>query len=197
MITKIKKYLTANKKSLYCKLSVLVLVALIIGIFYGNFILAKNMVTGLIREEKTIHAQEVCATLNEINQETNSLAEQIDQLKNQRNYLDKEQKKEIIQDLRKLEGDVRKLDIAYFGFYFGDLSLKFFSWEKSAPEDILFAQIKNLPIYGYRAVETMENSLSSDYITKSQKDILQIEFSEFQEKLKSIGDSSGICAISF
>lgn len=196
MITKIKKYLADNKKSLYCKLSVLALVVLIIGIFYGNFILAKNMVTDLIREEKTIHAQEVCATLNEINQEVGFFTERLDLMKNQRTYLDKEQKKEIIQDLRKLEGYVRKLDIAYFGFY-NDLSLNFFSWEKSAPEDILFAQIKNLPIYGYRAVETMENSLSSDYITKSQKDILQIEFNELHEKIKSIGDSSGICAISF
>jgi cell division protein FtsB len=196
MFERIKKYLVDNKKSLYLKLSVFILALLIIGIFYGNFILAKNMVADLINEEKTAHAQEVCATLDEINQEINFFAGQISQLKNQRNYLDKNQKKEIIQDLRKLEGHVRKIDLAYLGFY-NDLSLKFFSFEKEAPVDNLFSQIKNLPIYGYRAVEAMENSLSSDYITRSQKDVLQIEFNELREKIKSVNDSSGMCALSF
>lgn len=196
MITRIKKYLTAHKKSFYHKLSVLALVVLIIGIFYGNFILAKNIIANLIGEEKTFHAQEICATLNEIRQETDFLTEQIDQMKNRRNYLDINQKKEIILALREIEGNVRKLDIAYFGFY-NDLSLKFFSWEKAAPADILFAQIKNLPIYGYRAVEVMENSLGSDYITSSQGDVLQIEFSELQEKIKSFNALSGVCAVSF
>jgi len=163
--------------------------------FYGNFILAKKIAAELINAEKTFHAQEVCATLKEINQETNFFIEQISQLKNQKNYLNKDQKREIIQDLRKLEGYVRKIDIAYAGFY-NDLSLKFFSWEKRAPADILFSQIKNLPIYGYRAVETMENSLNSDYITGSQKDILQIEFEELGGKIKSINNSSEICTSS-
>lgn len=197
MIKKIKKYLTDNKKSLYLKLSVFTLVLLIIGIFYGNFILVKKTVAELINTEKTAHAQEICNTLNEINQKTNYFIKLIDQMKNQKNYLDIDQKKEIIRNLRKLEGNVRKIEIAYFGFYFNDWSLKFFSWEKGVPTDILFSQIKNLPIYGYRAVEAMENPLGADYITDSQKDFLQLEFAELQGKIKSIDDASEICSISF
>jgi hypothetical protein len=196
MIVKIKKYIIDNKKSFCRKLSVLVLVLLIIGLFFETFILTEKLITDLINDEKNTHAQEVCATMNEINQGANSFQEQLGQMKNQKNYLDIDQKKEIIQNLRKLEGDIRKIDIAYFGFYFNDWSLKFFSFEKETPADKLFSQIKNLPIYGYRAVEMMENSLNSDYITDNQKDVLQIEFSELQEKLKSINNASGAC-ISF
>lgn len=192
MIAKIKKYLADNKKSLYLKLSVFALVILTIGIFYGNFMLAKKMVANLVNEEKAVHAQEICATLDEISGEIDFFTEKINQMKNQKTYLDKNQKKEIILALRKLEGDVRKIDIAYLGFH-NDLSLKFFSWEKNNPVDGLFYQIKNLPIYGYWAVESMENSLKADYITAGQKDVLLIEFSELREKLKSISSVSGIC----
>ena len=196
MIGKIKKYITDHKKNLYYRFLILTLVLLIIGLSYVNFILVKKMVADLISEEKAFHAQEICITLNEIGQETNSFTQWMGQLKNQRNYLDKEQKKEIIQDLRKLEGQVRKIDIAYFAFY-NDLSLKFFSWNKNTPEDNLFSQIKNLPVYGYRAIESTENVLNSDYVTKNQVDFLQIEFGELQEKIKSIYAVDGFCSTSF
>lgn len=196
MITIIKKYLTDHKKNFYHTFSVLILVLLIMSIGYGDFILAKKMVAQLIDEERAVHAQEICATLNEISGETDFFAEKIDQMRNQKNYLDKNQKKEIILALRKLEGNIREIDIAYFGFY-NDLSLKFFSWEKNNPVDGLFYQIKNLPIYGYRAIESLEDSLKADYITAGQKDILRIEFSELQEKLKSIDIANGICVSPF
>ncbi|PJA87951.1 MAG: hypothetical protein CO140_01535 [Candidatus Moranbacteria bacterium CG_4_9_14_3_um_filter_40_7] len=197
MFKEIKKYLADNMKSFYRKLFILALFLFIIGVFYGNFILVKKLVANLISEEKNTHAQEVCTTLDDINQKTNFFLGQLEQMQNRRNYLSNEQKRGIIQSLRKLEGDVRKIEMAYLGFYFNDLSIKFFSGEKETPVDILFSQIKNLPIYGYRAVEAMENSLAADYITRDQKDVLQSEFAELQGKIESIDNASKICNISF
>ena len=70
MFKEIKKYLADNKKSFYRKLFILALFLFIIGVFYGNFILVKKLVANLISEEKNTHAQEVCTTLDDINQKT-------------------------------------------------------------------------------------------------------------------------------
>ena len=107
--------------------------------------------------------------------------------------MDKEEKKEMVVELRKIESKIRNLEIAYFGFYNNDLSIKFFSENNDTEADRLFSSTKHLPFYGYRAIYSMEDALKNSYLASSQLDLLEIEFEEIKEKIKSIRSASSFC----
>lgn len=186
MIEKIKKYLSKNKKAVFQKTAVLILFLLIVATFFGNLVLAKNLIFVSVEDEKVTHAREVCEKMDLVNKQADFFLEKISQKKDKKNYLSKEEKKEIIVELRKMEGNTREIDIAYSSFIDDDFSIKFFSCNKNSEADRLFSQIKNLPVYGYRAVHSMEDSLGLDYVSASRLEVLEIEFSELKEKIKSI-----------
>lgn len=159
---------------------------LIVATFFGNLVLAKNLIFVSVEDEKVTHAREVCEKMDLVNKQADFFLEKISQKKDKKNYLSKEEKKEIIVELRKMEGNTREIDIAYSSFIDDDFSIKFFSCNKNSEADRLFSQIKNLPVYGYRAVHSMEDSLGLDYVSASRLEVLEIEFSELKEKIKSI-----------
>lgn len=193
MTKEIKKYLSKNKKAVYQKTAVLALFLLIVATFFGNLILAERLVFVLVEDEKTDHAQEVCEKMNLIDRQADFFLEKISQKKNGKKYLSKDEKKEMIMKLRKMEGDIRETEISYDNFYNNDFSIKFFSRDKNSESDKFFSQIKNLPVYGYRAVHSMEDSLGLDFISVSRSEVLEIEFGELKEKIKSICLASSFC----
>lgn len=190
MIQKFKKYFLKNKKAICQKAAMLALFLLLGVIFYGSFVLVKDIIFISIENEKATHAREVCEKMSEISKQSDYFLDKINQLENKKKHLNKGDKKEIILELRKIEGNIREIDSSYSNFSNNDFSIKFFSASNDTEADKLFSQIKNLPLYGYRAVYSMEDSLKLNYITDSQLDVLNIEFSELQEKIKSV---SSVC----
>lgn len=186
MIEKVKKYLSKNKKAVFQKTAVLILFLLIVATFFGNLLLAKNLIFISVEDEKATHAREICEKMNLVDKQADFFLEKISQKKDRKNYLSKNEKKEIILKLRKMEGNIRDMEISYDNFFNNDFSIKFFSCNKNSEADKLFSQIKNLPVYGYRAVHSMEDSLGLDYVSDSRLEILEIEFGELKEKIKSI-----------
>lgn len=186
MIEKVKKYLSKNKKAVFRKTAVLALFLLVVTTFFGNLLLAKNLIFISVEDEKATHAREVCEKINLVDKQADFFLEKISQKKDRKNYLSKDEKKEIILKLRKMEGNIRDTEISYDNFFNNDFSIKFFSCNKNSEADKLFSQIKNLPVYGYRAVHSMEDSLGLDYVSDSRLEILEIEFGELKEKIKSI-----------
>jgi len=193
MLKKIKKYFSANRKNIIKKTIIIVLFLFVVAIFYADFRLTKNSINTSIENEKTTHTEEMCSEINKIDSQSDFFLEKIEEFRNENNYLSKDQKKEIIVELRKMEGNVKSVEISYFGFYNNDLSIKFFSFNNKSEADRLFSQTKNLPIYGYEVAHSMEDSLKLNYISNSQSDLLEIEFVELKEKIKSIKSETSIC----
>ncbi len=189
MIRKVKKYFLKNKKAIYQKAAILALFLLLVVIFYGSFVLVKDIVFISTENEKATHAREICEKISEISKQSDYFLDKISQLEDKKKYLNKDDKKEIILELRKIEGNIKEIDSAYLEFSNNDLSIKFFSASNNTEADKLFSQIKNLPLYGYRAVYSMGDSLKLNYITDSHLDVLGIEFSELQEKIKSVSSA--------
>jgi hypothetical protein len=193
MIKKIKKYSSSNKKQIYIKTAILALLLVVAVILYADLKLAQDVIFISMENEKKNHAQEVCETMGKIDNQANFFLEKVDEIRRQKNYPSKDQKKEIIIELRKIESNIRSEEISYFGFYGNDLSIKFFSKNNRTEADRLFSQIKNLPVYGYRAVESMEDLLKSNYPSNGQLDVSEIGFSELKAKIKSIRNETAIC----
>jgi len=193
MIKKIKKYFSANKKNIIKKTIIIVLFLFVVAIFYADFKLTKNIINTSIENEKTTHAEEMCSEINKIDSQSDYFLDKVNEIRNQSRYLDIDQKKEIIIELRKIEGNIKSAEISYSGFYNNDLSIKFFSFNNKSEADKLFSQTKNLPIYGYEAAHSMEDSLKTTYIGNSQLELLEIEFTELKEKIKSIKSENSIC----
>jgi hypothetical protein len=192
MFKKIRKYFLKNKQSLYKKAVLLALFLFVAIMFYINFILIRNLIADAVENEKITHAQEICHLMNGIDKQSDFFLDKLSQIEKTQRVLDIKEKKEMILGLRKLEGNIRETEFSYFGFYNNDLSIKFFSSQKTEADE-LFSQIKNLPPYGSRAVSSLEESLKLKYLTAEELDILNMEFSELKEKIKSIRENAPIC----
>lgn len=193
MVQRIKSLILDNKKIICKKALILALFLAVIAIFYADLKLARDVIFAATDNEKQIHAQEACETINKIDTQADFFLSKIGEIRNQKSYLSKSQKKEILRELRIIESDVRSEEISYFEFFSNDLSLKFFSKNNSTESDMLFSQIANLPVYGHRAVESMEDLLKSNYPSNGQLDISEIEFSLLKEKINSIRNKTTIC----
>jgi len=193
MIQKIKSYILNNKKLLYEKAVIIALILAVAAILYANLKLAQGMIFTATENEKEAHAQKVCETMNKIDNQTDFFLGKTGEIRNQKSHLSKNQKKEIIRELRIIEGNIRSEELSYFEFYDNDFSIKFFSKNNDTESDKLFSQITNLPVYGYRAVESMEDLLKSDYPSNGQLDVSEIGFSLLKERINSIKNKTAIC----
>jgi hypothetical protein len=100
--------------------------------------MSKRIIFTSIEIEKNRHGKEICFEINEIDKQADFFLEKIETISNEKKYLDKEEKKEMVVELRKIESKIRNLEIAYFGFYNNDLSIKFFSENNDTEADRLF-----------------------------------------------------------
>lgn len=192
MINKIKEYYLKERKNIHKKAITLTLFLFVFFVFFINFKIIQNIIFDVVLEEKSRHAEETSETIREIDKQTDFFLEKIEEARSKKGHFNKEEKKEIILALRKIEGNFNEVEINYFGFYNNDFSIKFFSKNNENWADKLFSQTKNLSLYGRRATSSMEDSLKSNYISKSQLDVLEIEFGEIKEKIKSIQKESAI-----
>lgn len=193
MVKEIKRYFLSNKKNIRRKATVLALFLCVMAIFYADIKLAQRVIFTAIENEKKTHALEVCEAINKIDGQSDFFLGRIDEIRSQKSDPSKDKKKEIIIELRKIESGIRSVEISYFGFLNNDFSIKFFSENNNTEADRLFSQIKNLPIYGYRAVDSMEGLVQSDQLGNGQLDVTEIEFSELKAKIGSIKDGTSIC----
>lgn len=190
MTNKIKEYYLKKRKNIHKKAIILTLFLLVFFVFFINFRIIQNIIFNTALDEKSRHAEETIETIREIDKQTDFFLEKIEEARSKNGYFTKEEKKEIILALRKIESNFNEVEINYFGFYNNDFSIKLFSKNSETWADKLFSQTKNLSLYGRRAASSMEDSLKSNYISKSQLDVLEIEFGEIKEKIKSIKKES-------